>query len=104
MHNRRKHLQWMFSAPWLLNATIPLFSRTADEHKNPRRFQPSLNAYSFNGPLTRKEITLPEVIRFCRELDLDAIDLTLKHRATIDHFLAADRIARPWIYALPEST
>lgn len=35
---------------------------------------------------------------------LDAIDLTLKHRATIDHFLAADRIARPWIYALPEST
>jgi len=29
---------------------------------------------------------------------LDAIDLTLKHRADIDAFLAADRAARPWIY------
>ena len=29
---------------------------------------------------------------------LDAIDLTLKHRADIDAFFAADRAARPWIY------
>lgn len=29
---------------------------------------------------------------------LDAIDLTLKHRAEIDAFLEADRIDRPWIY------
>ena len=29
---------------------------------------------------------------------LDAIDLTLKHRADIDAFLARDRAARPWIY------
>lgn len=76
MHSRRKHLQWMFTAPWLLNASIPSFSKTEGENKNTRRFKLSLNAYSFNGPLTRKEITLPEVIRFCRELDLDAIDLT----------------------------
>jgi 3-isopropylmalate/(R)-2-methylmalate dehydratase small subunit len=33
---------------------------------------------------------------------LDSIDLTLKHRADIDAFLAADRTARPWIY--PDST
>lgn len=29
---------------------------------------------------------------------LDAIDLTLKHRAEIDAFLEHDRAARPWIY------
>jgi 3-isopropylmalate/(R)-2-methylmalate dehydratase small subunit len=29
---------------------------------------------------------------------LDAIDLTLKHRAEIDAFLGQDRAARPWIY------
>jgi 3-isopropylmalate/(R)-2-methylmalate dehydratase small subunit len=29
---------------------------------------------------------------------LDAIDLTLKHRADIDAFFASDRVARPWIY------
>jgi len=29
---------------------------------------------------------------------LDAIDLTLTHRAAIDAFVAADRRARPWIY------
>jgi 3-isopropylmalate/(R)-2-methylmalate dehydratase small subunit len=35
---------------------------------------------------------------------LDAIDLTLKHRADIDAFLAADRAARPWIYLAPTAT
>ncbi|OQW73403.1 MAG: 3-isopropylmalate dehydratase small subunit [Proteobacteria bacterium ST_bin13] len=29
---------------------------------------------------------------------LDAIDLTLKHTAVINQFLAADKAARPWIY------
>jgi len=29
---------------------------------------------------------------------LDAIDLTLKHRAAIDAFLARDRASRPWVY------
>jgi 3-isopropylmalate/(R)-2-methylmalate dehydratase small subunit len=29
---------------------------------------------------------------------LDAIDLTMKHRDEIRHFIAADREARPWIY------
>jgi 3-isopropylmalate/(R)-2-methylmalate dehydratase small subunit len=29
---------------------------------------------------------------------LDGIDLTLKHRESIEAFVAADRLARPWIY------
>ncbi len=34
---------------------------------------------------------------------LDAIDLTLKHRAAIDAFLIADQAARPWIYLEPSA-
>ena len=30
---------------------------------------------------------------------LDGIDLTLKHRADIDAFVARDRLQRPWIYS-----
>lgn len=33
---------------------------------------------------------------------LDGIDLTLKHRADIDAFVARDRIQRPWIYSTVE--
>lgn len=29
---------------------------------------------------------------------LDAIDLTMKHRASIDAFIIADRARRPWVY------
>ncbi|MCX9146414.1 3-isopropylmalate dehydratase small subunit [Erythrobacter sp. WG] len=35
---------------------------------------------------------------------LDAIDLTLQHRADIDAWTAADRTARPWVYDLPART
>lgn len=34
---------------------------------------------------------------------LDTIDLTLKHREAIAAFRNADRIARPWVYAVPDS-
>jgi 3-isopropylmalate/(R)-2-methylmalate dehydratase small subunit len=33
---------------------------------------------------------------------LDGIDLTLKHRADIDTFVALDRVQRPWIYSTVE--
>ena len=58
--------------------------------------------------LPRQRVTGPEKLAFGFEIDaesremllegLDAIDLTLKDRATIDAFLARDRSERPWIY------
>ena len=36
---------------------------------------------------------------FGTTLALDGIDLTLKHRAHIDAFVARDRLERPWIYS-----
>lgn len=34
---------------------------------------------------------------------LDGIDLTLRHHVAIDTFIAADRVARPWIYLEPRA-
>jgi sugar phosphate isomerase/epimerase len=76
MQNRRQVLQTMLSAPLLLNTSFQKDDLKGDVKNPSRRFKLSLNAYSFNGPLTRKEITIQEVIRFCGELNLDAIDLT----------------------------
>jgi 3-isopropylmalate/(R)-2-methylmalate dehydratase small subunit len=58
--------------------------------------------------LVRQRIAGPTGLEFTFELDpesremllegLDAIDLTLKHRAAIESFQARDRVQRPWIY------
>lgn len=47
---------------------------TVDSNSN--RFKISLNAYSFNAPLTAKKTTLDEVIEFCAKTGFDAIDIT----------------------------
>ena len=58
--------------------------------------------------LHRQRVAGPGDLEFAFELDtesremllegLDAIDLTLKHRAAIESFHARDRAQRPWIY------
>ncbi len=58
--------------------------------------------------LLRQRVAGPGNVEFAFELDtesremllegLDAIDLTLKHRAAIESFHARDRAQRPWIY------
>lgn len=40
------------------------------------RIKTSCNLYSFNGPLTRGEMTLDEVIGFCADLGFEAVDPT----------------------------
>ena len=42
----------------------------------PARIRTSCNLYSFNGPLSRGEMTLDEVIEFCAGLGFDAVDPT----------------------------
>lgn len=42
----------------------------------PARIKTSCNLYSFNGPLTRGEMTLDQVIEFCADLGFDAVDPT----------------------------
>ena len=42
----------------------------------PGRVKTSCNLYSFNGPLTRGEMTLEQVLEFCAEIGFDAVDPT----------------------------
>ncbi|MCC6163055.1 MAG: sugar phosphate isomerase/epimerase [Acidobacteria bacterium] len=42
----------------------------------PSRIKTSCNLYSFNGPLTRGEMTLEQVIEYCAEIGFDAVDPT----------------------------
>ncbi len=74
---RRRLLQSMFLMPFMnpaqLKDTFVAFKKGSSLS---HRFKLSLNAYSFNGPLTQKLITIEEVIDFCGDLHLDAIDLT----------------------------
>lgn len=42
----------------------------------PARIKTSCNLYSFNGPLTKGEMTLEQVIELCAEIGFDAVDPT----------------------------
>jgi sugar phosphate isomerase/epimerase len=42
----------------------------------PARIKTSCNLYSFNGPLTRGEMSLEQVIEYCAEIGFDAVDPT----------------------------
>jgi sugar phosphate isomerase/epimerase len=42
----------------------------------PTRLKTSLNAYSFNKPLTSGEMNLDQLIEFCAQNQIDAVDLT----------------------------
>ena len=76
MQKRRKLIQSLFFMPFIGKSNLNNLGSPIYSNKLSHRFKLSLNAYSFNGPLTKKEITIQEVIDFCSELNLDAIDLT----------------------------
>jgi len=44
--------------------------------KFPAKLKTSLNAYSFNGPLTKGEMNLDQLLEFCAANQLDAVDIT----------------------------
>ena len=80
MNQRRNFLQSLLFMPAIVNnigfnskvrVVTPKFNSSLSH-----RFKISLNAYSFNGPLTKHQITIEEVIDFCGNLNIDAIDIT----------------------------
>ncbi len=78
---RRKFLKSVVTASAVAGiANIP-FTAGSQEVKKinsaaGNRFKISLNAYSFNNPLTNKKTTLDEVLEFCAKENFDAIDMT----------------------------
>jgi 3-isopropylmalate/(R)-2-methylmalate dehydratase small subunit len=58
-----------------------------------------LEACEVRAGATIKKFELESEAREMLLEGLDGIDLTLKHRADIDAFVARDRLERPWIYS-----
>ncbi|MEN8966538.1 MAG: sugar phosphate isomerase/epimerase family protein [Polaribacter sp.] len=73
---RRKFIQNLAVAPFLLGAgnILALPNEKIVSKKN--RLQYSINAYSFNTMLRSGEMTYFEMMEFCAEIGMDAIDLT----------------------------
>lgn len=65
---------------FLINLVFFLISTFQVQGKNfeklPAKLKTSLNAYSFNGPLTKGEMNLDELLEFCAVNQFDAVDLT----------------------------
>jgi len=76
------------------NGILPIVIRGADIQKFPKEITINLPTQTVNG--IRFEITDGE--KFILLGGLDAIALTLKHKADISAFLNKDQRLRPWIY------
>jgi sugar phosphate isomerase/epimerase len=77
---RRKFIQSLVTASAVVG-TGSLSIASAKEKQtatgiDKTRFKISLNAYSFNNPLTNKKTTLDALIEFCAKEGFDAIDVT----------------------------
>lgn len=57
-----------------LFATFQLQAKSFE--KFPAKLKTSLNAYSFNSPLSKGEMNLDDLLEFCAENQFDAVDLT----------------------------
>lgn len=69
---RRAALGYLLASPLLTN--IKSVDKLFD--KSPKRLKLSLNAYSFNAPLTKGNMTIDELMDFCVEHGFEGLDLT----------------------------
>jgi sugar phosphate isomerase/epimerase len=79
---RRSFLKTVFASPalaltggMLLNAASSTAQTSAVQGAG-SKLRVSLNAYSFNEPLTKKTMSLDDLLDFCAENNFDAVDLT----------------------------
>ncbi|MDQ6812244.1 MAG: sugar phosphate isomerase/epimerase [Bacteroidota bacterium] len=78
---RRNFVKSLIAAPTLATpgfflAVSPLLKRDAGKTSAGSKLRISLNAYSFNDPLTKKKMTLDDLLDFCADNEFDAVDLT----------------------------
>lgn len=74
---RRKFIQAVCTTAAATATGTHLYAMPATQRSNEsNRFRISLNAYSFNAPLSSKQTTLEEVMEFCARTGFDAIDIT----------------------------
>jgi len=77
--NRRTFLSSLIALPVL--AATGLRSAVGSHSEpnlpsNPKRLKTSLNAFSFNAPLTNGSMSLEDMLTFCSETGFDGVDIT----------------------------
>lgn len=77
--NKRSFLKSLFAVPAMASMGLfhPTLGFSVDRIKRKdRKYKISLNAYSFNEPLSKGEMELDDLLEFCAEHHFDAVDLT----------------------------
>ncbi|MBL7734986.1 MAG: sugar phosphate isomerase/epimerase [Chitinophagaceae bacterium] len=59
-----------------ISGALPGVSAARGIFSQKRKLKTSLNAYSFNKPLSEGRMTLADLLEFCADHDIDAVDLT----------------------------
>ena len=59
-----------------ISGALPGISAARGIFSQKRKLKTSLNAYSFNKPLSEARMTLTDLLEFCANHDIDAVDLT----------------------------
>ncbi|MEZ5043130.1 MAG: sugar phosphate isomerase/epimerase family protein [Saprospiraceae bacterium] len=78
MTKRRKLLKSLMAMPLLAASAPSSFSQARQHPDTPAcsRLKLSLNAYSFNAPLTKGEMDVDDLIDFCANNGFDGVDIT----------------------------
>jgi 3-isopropylmalate/(R)-2-methylmalate dehydratase small subunit len=98
----------IFHGNCVRNGVVPARVEATDVARLAEAVAPDPQRRRLTVDLVARRISGPEGLEIGFEIEpaaremllegLDAIDLTLRHRAAIDAFLARDRRERPWIY------
>ena len=77
--HRRKFLTSMMAIPVIASAGFPINERSSFAKKNSpgtNGLKISLNAYSFNGPLTAGSMNIDDMLDFCAAEGFEGVDIT----------------------------
>jgi sugar phosphate isomerase/epimerase len=74
--HRRQFLSTLAAIPLITTTGIKLVHHSNPFSASANRLKTSLNAYSFNDPLSKGEMTISDMLEFCADTGFDAVDIT----------------------------
>ena len=77
--NRRVFLSSLIGLPVVASAGLPFKAGSlfeSDFSSNTKRLKTSLNAFSFNAPLTNGSMSIDDMLTFCSETGFEGVDIT----------------------------
>lgn len=73
---KKRNIYWLISLLLLIFTVVSTQSKGKAYKNLPGRLKTSLNAFSFNKPLLSGEMNLDQLLEFCAQNQIDAVDLT----------------------------